>query len=68
MPSIQVGLRIPESLHQQMMDYTKKVGISKSEVMISALKHYLEFAPDIPLSERIDKLEKKIAALETKSN
>ncbi len=65
MPSVQVGLRLPPNLHEKMMDYAGQIGASKSEVIMSALVHYLEFAPDTPLTQRIDQLEQRMAEIET---
>jgi hypothetical protein len=41
-----------------------KMGASKTEVMVSALLQYLEGIDDIPLSQRLAKIEGKMRELE----
>ncbi|CCI26514.1 MULTISPECIES: hypothetical protein [Microcystis] len=41
-----------------------KMGTSKTEVMVSALLQYLEGIDDIPLSQRLAKIEGKMRELE----
>jgi hypothetical protein len=46
------------------MAHANKVHVSKSEVVISALAHYLESTEDLPLSERVADLEAKVEELQ----
>ncbi len=64
MSSVSVGVRIPSNLYEKLMVHANKVQVSKSEVIISALAHYLESTKDIPLSERLADLEAKVEELQ----
>ena len=64
MSSVSVGVRIPSNLYEKLMAHANKVHVSKSEVVISALAHYLKSAEDIPLSERVADLEAKVEELQ----
>ncbi|MEO0971060.1 MAG: CopG family transcriptional regulator [Cyanobacteria bacterium J06639_18] len=64
MSSVSVGVRIPSSLYEKLITHVNKVHVSKSEVVISALAHYLESTEDIPLSERVASLEAKVEELQ----
>ena len=66
MSSVSVGVRIPSNLYEKLLAHTSKVHTSKSEVIISALAQYLESTEDIPLSQRVAQVEKKLAVLESK--
>ena len=66
MSSVSVGVRIPSNLYEKLLAHTSRVNASKSEVIISALAHYLESTEDIPLSQRVAEVERKLALLETK--
>lgn len=66
MSSVSVGVRIPSNLYKKLLDHAGKVHVSKSRVMISALAQYLESTEDIPLSQRMTEVEKKLAVLESK--
>ncbi len=66
MSGVSVGVRIPSNLYEKLLAHTSKVHVSKSEVIISALAQYLESTEDIPLSQRMAKVEKKLAVLESK--
>ena len=62
---IQIGVRSPSSLNDHLLDYMAQTGMSKTEVVISALASYMGCASEIPLKERMAHLEAKVAALET---
>ena len=64
MSSVSVGVRIPSNLYEKLLVHTSKVHASKSEVIISALAHYLESTEDLPLSERVADLEAKVEELQ----
>ena len=51
--------RIPVSLDQRLSEHIGKIGISKSEVMTSALPAYLGSVQDVSLREIVFQLEKK---------
>lgn len=64
MSTVQLGVRIPASLYVQLAAYLTHTGASKTDVVVSALAHYLGCADEIPLTERVASLEEKVAALE----
>ena len=65
MQSFQVGVRVPPRLHEKLASHAKKADTSKSEIILCALAQYLGCAEDIPLPQRVAKIEKRLAVLET---
>lgn len=65
MPRPQVVIRIPPKLFSKFNAYMEKTGSSKTEVVLSALAQYLECVEDLPLTQRMAKLETRITMLET---
>lgn len=68
MSSVQVGIRIPPRLYERLVIHAAKVGLSKSEVIITALAQYLDCAEDVPLVQRVAEIERRIEILETQSS
>ncbi|MGK7875069.1 MAG: CopG family transcriptional regulator [Xenococcaceae cyanobacterium] len=68
MSTVSIGARIPPHLHEKLAQKAAKTDTSKSEVIISALAHYLECTEDMPLSQRMAEFEKRLAALEAKQS
>ncbi|MBW4457620.1 MAG: DNA-binding domain-containing protein [Nostoc indistinguendum CM1-VF10] len=64
MNTVQLGIRIPKHLNQRLLDYAAQTGISKTEIVISALARYFGTTNDTPLAEKVTNLEKKVAMLE----
>lgn len=64
MNTVQLGVRIPSHLNNQLMSYIAQTGISKTELVISALASYLGCAENVPLNERVARIEARLAALE----
>ncbi|MBD2287890.1 MAG: CopG family transcriptional regulator [Microcystis sp.] len=64
MSSVSVGVRIPSNLYERLLAHASKVHASRSEVVISALAHYLGCTEDVPLSERLADLEAKVEELQ----
>lgn len=60
----QIAVRIPPSLLRKLNSHVKRTGISKTDVVVSALANYLDSAEDMPLTERIVDIEKRLTALE----
>lgn len=60
----QITVRIPLSLLTSLNGYVEKMSTTKTEVVVSALLHYLEGIDDIPLSQRLAKIEGKMRELE----
>jgi len=65
MPSFQVGVRVPPKLHEKLASHAEKADTSKSEIILCALAQYLGCAEDVPISQRVAKIEKRLTALET---
>ncbi len=60
----QIAVRIPPDLHQKLSNYTQRIGVSKTEVIVGALAHYLGCAENLPLNQRVAELESRMAQLE----
>ncbi|MGK7886634.1 MAG: DNA-binding domain-containing protein [Crocosphaera sp.] len=68
MSKLQLGLRTPTSLFNELDRYVEKTGTSKTEVVCSAIAEYLGCADSVPMSKRMAETEKRLAALERKVN
>ena len=66
MSKSQLGLRLPTSLFNELNRYVEEAGTSKTEVACSAIAEYLGCADNVPLSQRVADLERKMAVLEAK--
>ncbi|WP_009547519.1 hypothetical protein [Crocosphaera subtropica] len=66
MSKSQIGVRIPNTLLNELNSYVEKTGTNKTQVIVSAIAEYLGCADNIPLSKRVAELERKIAVLEAK--
>jgi predicted DNA-binding protein len=64
MSSVSVGVRIPSNLYEKLLAHANQVHASKSEVVISALAHYLGSTEDVPLSKRVTEIEAKVEELQ----
>ncbi len=64
MNTVQLGVRIPAHLNNQLTSYVAQAGISKTELVISALASYLGCAENVPLNERVARIEARLTALE----
>ncbi|WP_413160775.1 DUF6009 family protein [Capilliphycus salinus ALCB114379] len=60
----QIAVRIPRSLLQKLNRHIQIMEMSQTEVVVSALSKYLDSQEDIPLIERIVKIEERLAQLE----
>ena len=66
MSKSQIGVRIPDSLFNELNSYVEKTGTSKTEVVCSAIAEYLGCADSVPLSQRLAEVERRVAMLEAK--
>ena len=66
MDRVQLAVRIPASLQEQLNSYLHKTAVSKTEVVVSAIAQYLGCADSVPLSQRLAELERRMAILEAK--
>ncbi len=60
----QITVRISPSLLNSLNQYVESTGTSKTDVVISAIAQYLGCAEEVPLSQRMAEVEKKVKALE----
>ncbi|PSB01634.1 DNA-binding domain-containing protein [Merismopedia glauca] len=72
MSTSQIAIRIPpprlqecDSLSETLRDrYIRRIGTSKTDVVVSAMANYLDGLESIPLTQRITELELKVQKLE----
>ncbi|MGK7878461.1 MAG: DNA-binding domain-containing protein [Xenococcaceae cyanobacterium] len=64
MTKSQIAVRIPPLLLERLNSYVKRTGTSKTEVVVGAIAEYLGCAEDIPLTQRMARLEERMAELE----
>ncbi len=62
----QIAVRMPPSLMAKLNSYVEKIGTSKTEVVVSAIALYLDCSEDVPLSQRVAEIERRVAELEAK--
>ena len=60
----QVGVRVPDRLHEKLAEHAAALKVSKSEVVLSALAQYLDSASDVPMAVRMAEVEKKVEHLQ----
>ena len=63
----QITVRHSPSLMGELKQYIELTGTSKTDVVASALAQYLDCAEEVPLSQRMAELEKRMAVLEAQS-
>lgn len=64
MSSPQFSVRIPATLNEQVKNFAEANNVTKSKVMIDALKHYLGFMEGISLNQELHEIKQKISAIE----
>lgn len=64
MSKVQLAVRIPPELQEKLNGYINQTGMSKTEVVVDALAHYLKCVEDLSLSQRVTELESKFKMLE----
>lgn len=64
MNTVQLGIRIPANLNERLIAFMEQSGISKTDVVVSALASYLGCTEEIFLTERMASIEAKMAQLE----
>lgn len=62
----QFSLRLPVELDERVKEFAAAHFTTKSQVMIDALHHYLGLSGNVPVPERLEALEKRMAQLEAK--
>jgi predicted DNA-binding protein len=61
----QIVLRIPLNLLEKLNNCIEQTGTSKTEVVVSALVHYLRCVDNLLLNKRVAALEANMTTLET---
>ncbi len=60
----QIAVRIPPSLLEKLDSYVERLGVSRTDVVVSAIATYLGSSSKIPLSQRVTELEAKVEQLQ----
>ena len=69
MVSPQLNVRIPSELNQKLNIFVDKTNMSKTEIVVSALKYYMGFKKkDESLSQRLESIEVRLTKLELDEN
>ena len=63
----QIAVRVPRSLFTKLKKYVQQTGISQTDVIVSALANHLDSVEDVPMTQRLLELEKRVSVLEIKS-
>lgn len=63
----QITVRLSPSLLKNLNNCVERTGTSKTDVVVSAIATYLGNNEDVPLSQRVAEIEKRLAALEYQS-
>jgi predicted DNA-binding protein len=59
----QIAIRMPPSLLQELNNYVELTGMSKTDVVVSAISQYLGCGSDVALSQRVAELELQMKEL-----
>ena len=60
----QLVVRVPPSLLDDLNGYVEATGMSKTDVVVSVIVQYLGSSENVPLTQRMAKLELKVLNLE----
>ena len=66
MSKAQISIRMPYSMMNQLNNYAQQTGISKTEIIVRAITQYLGCTANVPLSQRIAEIERRVTQLEIK--
>ncbi|MEA5537015.1 DNA-binding domain-containing protein [Crocosphaera sp. XPORK-15E] len=64
MASVRISARLPVDLYQRLEDYMTTNKLSQTEAIIAAIATYFGEGDNVPLAERVSKLEKRLEVLE----
>jgi hypothetical protein len=53
---------------EKLNSYVERTGTSKTDVVVSAIAHYLGCAESVPLSQRVAEVERRVGELEARVN
>ena len=63
-----IAIRITPSLLEELNSYVEKIGTSRTDVVITAIAQYIGSAKEMPLSQRMAEVERRLGELEAKVN
>jgi hypothetical protein len=64
MATVRISARLPVDLYQRLEDHMTTNKLSQTEALIAAIATYFGDDNQIPLAERVSRLEKRLEALE----
>ena len=64
MATVKISARLPVDLYQRLEDHMTTNKLSQTEAIIAAISTYFGADDQVPLAERVSKLEKRLEALE----
>jgi Family of unknown function (DUF6009) len=64
----QIAIRIPVPLLRKMIVCSNKTGMNQTDIVITALKKYLDSEDEISSKQRLDALENRVSELENHQN
>lgn len=62
-----LAVRIPPSLLAELNNYVELAGVSKTDVVVSAIATYLGCADNVPITQRMAEVERRLAVLEAET-
>jgi hypothetical protein len=64
MATVRISARLPVDLYQRLEDHMTTNKLSQTEAIIAAIATYFGADDQVPLAERVSKLEKRLEVLE----
>ena len=64
MATVRISARLPVDLYQRLEDHMTTNKLSQTEAIIAAIATYFGADDQVPLAERVSKLEKRLEILE----
>jgi len=64
MATVRISARLPVDLYRRLEDHMTTNKLSQTEAIIAAIATYFGADDQVPLAERVSKLEKRLEALE----
>lgn len=60
----QIAIRMPPSLLDELNQYVRKTGTTKTDVVVSAIAQYINYSSNISLVQRVAELEMEVKELQ----
>jgi hypothetical protein len=64
MATVKISARLPVDLYQRLEDHMTTNKLSQTEAIIAAISTYFGADDQVPLAERVSRLEKRLEVLE----